>query len=87
VKRPIGKVRAWSLAATGVVVLSAALGLSPANAKTLVYCAEGSPEYFAPSISTTGTSFDVTEALYDTLLRFVRGETRLTASLAERWQV
>lgn len=86
-KRPIQKILALKAVATSAVVAVAALGLTPASAKTLVYCAEGSPEYFSPSISTTGTSADVTEAIYDTLLRFVRGETRLTSSLAERWQV
>ncbi len=68
-------------------LLSLAFSALPAHAHTLVYCAEGSPEFFAPGISTTGTSADVSEALYDTLLRFVRGETRLTASLAEHWTV
>jgi dipeptide transport system substrate-binding protein len=28
-----------------------------AQAKSLVYCSEGSPENFTPAINTTGTSF------------------------------
>ena len=35
-------------------VLTCMASLSPVQAKTLVYCSEGSPENFAPSINTTG---------------------------------
>ncbi|MHA1601081.1 MAG: ABC transporter substrate-binding protein, partial [Alphaproteobacteria bacterium] len=45
--------------------LAAAFGLavsigmaSGAQAKTLVYCSEGSPEGFNPSLYTSGTTFD-----------------------------
>ncbi len=39
---------------------SALMAAQPLAAKTLVYCSEGSPENFAPSVNTTGTSFDAT---------------------------
>lgn len=55
--------------------------------KKLVYCAEGSPDYFAPSISTTSTSHDAMRPIYSRLLRDVRGSTRLVPNLAEHWQV
>ena len=67
--------------------LSACMALAPASAKTLVYCSEGSPENFAPSLNTTGTSFDANVAVYDTLVRFERGGTKVVPALAEKWTV
>jgi len=41
------------------VGLCATVAFSPAvSAKTLVYCSEGSPEGFNPSLYTSGTTFD-----------------------------
>ena len=60
------------------LALPAALALSPVAAKTLVYCSEGSPENFYPGVNTTGTSFDVTEQIYDNLVHFERGGTLRT---------
>ena len=77
-----GKTRVLS-----ALALSAALGLVPAMAKTLVYCSEGSPENFYPGINTTGTSFDVTEQIYDGLVNFERGGTKVIPALAESWTV
>ena len=51
------------------VAVPAVLAMSAAQAKTLVYCSEGSPENFAPSVNTTGTSFDATEQIYDNIDR------------------
>jgi dipeptide transport system substrate-binding protein len=69
------------------LALSAALAAAPAMAKTLVYCSEGSPENFYPGINTTGTSFDVTEQIYDGLVNFERGGTKVIPARAERWTV
>ena len=69
------------------LALSAALCVAPAMAKTLVYCSEGSPENFYPGINTTGTSFDVTEQIYDGLVNFERGGTKVVPALAESWTV
>ena len=55
------RLRPTKIAALCAIALPALLALTPAAAKTLVYCSEGSPENFAPSINTTGTSFDATE--------------------------
>ena len=46
-----------------------------AEAKTLVYCAEGSPENFNPQINTTGTSFDAARPAYNQLVEFEPGTT------------
>ena len=69
------------------VALPALLALAPAAAKTLVYCSEGSPENFAPSVNTTGTSFDASEQIYDNIVDFERGGTKVVPGLAERWTV
>ena len=69
------------------LALPALLALAPASAKTLVYCSEGSPENFSPSINTTGTSFDATEQIYDNIVKFERGGTKVIPGLAESWTI
>jgi dipeptide transport system substrate-binding protein len=69
------------------VALPALMAMSAASAKTLVYCSEGSPENFAPSINTTGTSFDANEQIYDNLVDFERGGTTVIPNLATKWTV
>ena len=69
------------------LALPAMLALSPASAKTLVYCSEGSPENFSPSINTTGTTFDAVQQIYSNLVEFERGGTQVVPGLAERWTV
>ncbi len=69
------------------LALPALLAVGQAGAKTLVYCSEGSPENFAPSINTTGTSFDASEQIYDNLVDFERGGTKVVPGLAEKWEV
>jgi dipeptide transport system substrate-binding protein len=71
---------------TALCVL-ALLAVGQVGAKTLVYCSEGSPENFAPSINTTGTSFDASEQIYDNLVDFERGGTKVVPGLAESWTV
>ena len=77
--------KAFSLALLG----AAALALAPAaaTAKTLVYCSEGSPENFSPSINTTGTSFDAARPVYSRLTEFKRGTTEVVPGLAESWEI
>jgi dipeptide transport system substrate-binding protein len=65
----------------------ALLAVGQVGAKTLVYCSEGSPENFAPSVNTTGTSFDASEQIYDNLVDFERGGTKVVPGLAESWTV
>ena len=60
---------------------------SIAEAKTLVYCSEGSPENFNPQINTTGTSFDAARPAYNQLVEFDRGTTNVIPGLAEKWDV
>jgi len=73
----------------GALAVPALLALTPisASAKTLVYCAEGSPENFYPGVNTTGTSFDANEPIYDRLVGFERGTTKVVPGLAEKWDI
>ncbi len=71
-----------------LAALAATLLTAPAlQAKTLVYCSEGSPENFSPAINTTGTSFDAARPVYDRLTEFARGSTQVEPGLAESWTV
>jgi dipeptide transport system substrate-binding protein len=58
-----------------------------AEAKTLVYCSEGSPENFNPQINTTGTSFDAAYPVYNRLVEFKPGTTEIMPALADKWDV
>ncbi len=71
------------------LLLPAALAIAcgSAAAKTLVFCSEGSPENFYPAVNTTGTSFDATTQVYDTLVQFERGSTKVLPGLAESWTI
>jgi dipeptide transport system substrate-binding protein len=71
---------AVALGLSGIVGLSGA-----AQAKTLVYCSEGSPENFSPMLNTTGTTFDANKPIYDTLIQFKPGTTELEPGLAQSW--
>ncbi|MGQ3076105.1 MAG: ABC transporter substrate-binding protein, partial [Ferrovibrionaceae bacterium] len=51
------------------------------------YCSEGSPENFYPGMNTTGTSFDVTTQVYNTIVEFERGGTKVVPGLAEKWDI
>jgi len=76
--------------ATGLAAFAflAALFTGTAQAKTLVYCSEGSPEGFNPSLYTSGTTFDASSrALYNRLVEFERGSTKIVPALAESWTV
>ncbi len=71
--------------ATALSALVGAVGA--VQAKTLVYCSEGSPENFNPMINTTGTTFDANLPIYNRLLEFKFGTTEVGPGLAESWDV
>jgi len=73
-----------SYVAVAVLALTCA---GAAGAKTLVYCSEGSPENFYPGVNTTGTSFDGNEPIYNRLVEFERGGTKVVPGLAEKWSI
>ncbi len=74
--------------ATLLGVSLAAMMVSAASAKTLVYCSEGSPEGFDPALYTSGTTFDASsKPIYNRLVEFKRGTTEVLPGLAESWDV
>ncbi len=65
-----------------------AMGALGVQAKTLVYCSEGSPEGFNPSLYTAGTTFDASSRqLFNKLVEFERGTTKIVPALAETWDI
>ena len=40
-----------------------------------------------PGVNTTGTSFDASEQIYNRIVDFERGGTKVVPSLAEKWDV
>jgi dipeptide transport system substrate-binding protein len=67
---------------------TAALIVGTAQAKTLVYCSEGSPEGFNPSLYTAGTTFDASShPIFNRLVEFTPGTTEIRPALAESWEV
>lgn len=66
----------------------AAMLASTAQAKTLVYCSEGSPEGFDPALYTSGTTFDASSKnIYNRLVEFNIGTTETKPGLAESYEV
>ncbi len=77
--------RIKTLLATTAMVAALA---GAANAKTLVYCSEGSPEGFDPALYTSGTTFDASsKTVYNRLVEFKPGSTEVVPGLAESWEV
>lgn len=76
-----------------IPVLSAILctlsfGGAGAGEKTLVFCADGSPDSFNPQLSVRQSSFDATSRqIYDRLVRFGTDKAELQPALAEAWEV
>ena len=78
----------YRLVVGGVGLALATALSSPALAKTLVYCSEGSPEGFNPSLYTAGTTFDASSRqLFNKLVEFEPGTTSLAPALAESWDI
>ena len=77
--------RRTMLALIGAAALSftVALAARAEVAKTLVYCSEGSPEGFNPSLYTSGTTFDASaQTIYNRLVEFKIGTTDVVPGLA-----
>jgi len=67
-------------------VLAVALATT-VQAKTLVYCSEGSPEGFDAALYTSGTTFDAaSRAVYNRIVQFEPGTTNVNPALAESWE-
>jgi len=75
------------MGAVAFTAIALCLGAPAQAAKTLVYCSEGGPENFNPQINTTGTSFDAAYPVFNRLVEFEPGTTKLMPALAESWDV
>ena len=69
------------------LLMGTMLAMGAAQAKTLVYCSEGSPENFTPAMNTTGTSLDAARPVYNKLVQFTPGTTAVEPGLAESYEV
>ena len=59
-----------------------------AEAKTLVYCAEGSPAGFDPALHTDPATLDASsQAIYNRLVQFKPGTAEIVPGLAESWEI
>ena len=75
---------AWAALAAATLVAPAAVQA----ATTLIYCSEGSPEGFDPARYTAGTTFNASSRpVFNRLVEFERGGTRIEPGLAEKWSV
>ncbi len=74
-----------SIAATTLVL--ALVWSASAQAKTLVFCSEGNPEALNPQIVTTTTGLNAARPMFNQLVEFVPGSTRIRPALAESWQI
>jgi dipeptide transport system substrate-binding protein len=71
----------------GALLVTTMLAAGSAHAKSLVYCSEGSPENFSPSMNTTGTSLDAARPVYNKLVQFEPGGTSPKPALAESYEI
>lgn len=56
--------------------------------RSVIYCAEGSPETFNPQLVTSGTTIDATSnQLYDRLIAYQGDDNVLSPALAKSWHV
>lgn len=63
-------------------------GITSLSERSVIYCAEGSPETFNPQLVTSGTTIDATSnQLYNRLITFQGKEDTLTPALAKSWHV
>ncbi|MDH4062240.1 MAG: ABC transporter substrate-binding protein, partial [Aquincola sp.] len=71
-----------------VLAIFVMLLASPAVlAKPLVYCTDASPEGFDPSLWDSTSTSNVTSQIFNGLLSFERGTTRLQPELATAWRI
>ena len=62
--------------------------MATAAPKTLVYCSEASPSHLNPQFVTDGASIDASgQQIYNRLVAFETGGTKVLPSLAERWEI
>jgi dipeptide transport system substrate-binding protein len=73
-----------------VALTLAAILLTPlaaAHAKTLVFCSEGNPEALNPQLATTTTGMNAARPIFNNLVEFENGTTKLMPALAQSWTI
>lgn len=75
--------RIVGIAAAAALALAASAG----QAKTLVFCSEGSPEALNPQFVSTTTGMNAGRPIFDNLVEFAPGSTRIVPGLAESWTI
>lgn len=73
----------------GLTLLALSFSLrAQAAMKTFVYCSEASPSTFNPQLATDGPTFNASSRpIYNRLVDFERGTTKIIPSLAAKWEV
>jgi dipeptide transport system substrate-binding protein len=72
---------------TTALALALAMAAAPAAAKTLVFCSEGNPDGLNPQLITTTTGMNAIRPIFNQLVEFEPGTTRIVPALAESWSV
>lgn len=76
-----------TVAQTCLLLAVVLLAASAVEAKTLVFCADGSPDGFSPLFTTAGTTMDTAnEGVYERLVAYEPGTINLVPGLAESWE-
>lgn len=74
--------------AFGLAASTAASTAAVAAEKTFVYCSEASPSTFNPQLAEDGPTFNAaSQMLYNRLVEFEEGGTKVVPALAEKWDI
>ena len=77
----------WTVRFAATVFFAAGLATA-ADAKSLTFCASGSPEGFDPALHAAQATFDASSVpIYDRLVAFEKGTTKPTQGLATGWDI
>ncbi|MYZ48529.1 ABC transporter substrate-binding protein [Propylenella binzhouense] len=71
----------------GLAAVLACLAGGAAEAKTLVFCSEGSPESLNPQLVTTSTGMNAARPMFNNLVEFEPGTSTIRPGLAESWTI
>lgn len=76
------------IATTAILVACDSDNSTSLSANSIIYCSEGSPEFFNPQLVTSGVTIDATsKQLYNQLITFNPADNSITPSLAKSWHV
>ena len=70
-----------------IAAIVASMMATTADAKTLVFCSEGSPEALNPQLITTTTGMNAARPMFNMLVEFTPGTSQIVPALAESWTI